>query len=66
MQSDREVKTGGQILDEFFRELSQLEGVDPQVAQVLTDLYRSGDLNRDAILSALAKVRATQAGGQGP
>jgi hypothetical protein len=66
MERDREVKIGSEVLDDFFGALSQLEGVDPQVAQVLSDLHRSGGLNRDAVLSGLEKIRAAQAEEQGP
>jgi len=57
-----EVKAGAQVLDEFFASLAQIPDVDAGIARELSELFRSGSLSKDTILSALAKLRQAHVG----
>ena len=51
------VQPGLPILDDFFYNLAQLEGVDAKVAEMLKDLYKNSQLSKDAIIQKLAEIR---------
>ena len=51
------VKSGNEILDEFFSELSELPDVDKEIADTLLDLYRKGTLTHRRLANALQELR---------
>lgn len=55
--NDVEQEDAQTILEGFFQDLDQIEGVDASVAKLITDLWTSGKLNRDAILASLSELR---------
>ncbi len=46
------------IIDAFFRDLKQIEGMDPQVAEIIQDLWGQDRLSRDELLKALSESRS--------
>jgi len=51
------LKNGGEILDEFFSKIEQLEGVDSDLAMALKDLYQKDKLSDKNITNALNDLR---------
>ena len=51
------VQPGLSILDDFFNNIAQLEGVNAKVAEMLQDLYNNNQLSKDAILRKLTEMR---------
>jgi len=57
MTTEREEPPGRQATAEFFESLTEMEGVDKEVAETLSQLYASGYLDSRNILAALRKAR---------
>jgi hypothetical protein len=53
-------QSGEELVERFFAELSQLDGIDAEVVEVLQQLYASKRLTREAILQGLVEVRGKQ------
>ena len=51
------IKSGVEILDEFFENLGELENVDPKIAELLKDLYLEGTLTEARVKNDLEKLR---------
>jgi len=51
-----EVKTGKQILDEFFKDINEIPGVDKKLANKLKELYESEKLTDTNIKNMLDKL----------
>lgn len=51
------IKSGVEILDEFFENLGDLENIDPQIAELLKDLYLEGTLTEARVKNELEKLR---------
>ncbi len=54
---DNEIKSGKEILDDFFGNVEEIEGVDPQVAAAVKKLYDDGKLTHTNLFNALAALR---------
>jgi hypothetical protein len=54
---DKEIKSGKQILDEFFNTLKEVTGISEDVANVLLELYQSNKLTAKNLANALSKIR---------
>lgn len=54
---DKKVKSGKEILDDFFDNVSKIEGVDKEITQKLSDLYASGKLSDVNIKNELLQLR---------
>lgn len=52
-----QIKSGKELLDDFFGELTHLEGVDPDVAQSVVQLYGDGKLTNVNIANELQRLR---------
>jgi len=52
-----EVKSGKQILDEFFNTLKEIPDVSEDVANVLLELYQSNKLTAKNIANMLSQIR---------
>lgn len=51
------IKSGKEMLDNFFEELEEIENVDKTIAQSLKKLYQDGKFTETNISSALEELR---------
>jgi hypothetical protein len=54
---DNKVKSGKEILDDFFTNISMIENVDKDLAQSLSNLYKQGKLSDVNLKNELQKLR---------
>ncbi|WP_209389022.1 hypothetical protein [Chryseobacterium sp. RR2-3-20] len=54
---DTKVKSGKEILDDFFKEISSIENVDKKIAESLAELYTNGKLTDKNVVNELQKIR---------
>ncbi|MGB3947712.1 MAG: hypothetical protein WBM13_06990 [Bacteroidia bacterium] len=54
---DNKVKSGKEVLDEFFSELSKLPNVDAEISNIIIDLYNTDKLSDVNIKNSLLKLR---------
>jgi len=54
---DKKVKSGKEILDEFFANISSLEKVDKELAESLASLYHQGKLTDTNLKNEIQKIR---------
>ena len=52
-----DIKSGQQILDEFFFELAIEEELDTKTVQLIVELYKDGRLSDRNVLNSLAELR---------
>jgi hypothetical protein len=52
-----EIKSGKEILDEFFDSVEEIPGVDSTIAAVLKGLYRENKMTDTNLSNALLKLR---------
>jgi len=52
-----DIKSGKEILDDFFREIESLPDVDRNVVNVITGMYKEGKLSEKNISNALLALR---------
>ncbi len=55
------IRSGQEILDEFFAEIASIEGVDQDVANSVMNLYRDGKLSDTNLSNELARIREEEA-----
>ena len=51
------VKSGNEILEEFFNELHEIPNVDKDIADLLLNLYRQGNLTHRRLSTALQELQ---------
>jgi hypothetical protein len=51
------VKSGQEILDDFFGTIESIDGVDPKISKLISDLYSEGTLTEATIKNELEKLR---------
>jgi len=51
------VKSGRELLDEFFTFFTNIEGVDKEVASIVRNLYREGKLTDINLSNELDRIR---------
>ena len=51
------IRSGQEVLDEFFTEITSKEGVDQDVASIVISLYREEKLSDTNLSNELARVR---------
>lgn len=51
------VKSGKEILDDFFNEIEQIENVDTDIAKMLSELYQNDKLTDTNVKNELQKLR---------
>ena len=51
------VKSGKEILDDFFENIQNIKDVDPEIAKMLAKLYKEGSLTEKAVKNELEKLR---------
>jgi hypothetical protein len=61
---DNQVKSGKEILDDFFGNIKNLPGVDKEIAEKIFELYKAGKLTSTNISNALVKLREEDASGK--
>lgn len=54
---ENKVKSGKEILDDFFKEISSIENVDITIANSLAELYNNGKLTDKNVVNELQKIR---------
>ncbi|HUW07522.1 MAG TPA: hypothetical protein VMW01_14840 [Williamwhitmania sp.] len=54
---ENKVKSGKEILDDFFNRISSIENVDNKIAQGLAELYANGKLTDKNVVNELQKIR---------
>lgn len=54
---EKKVKSGKEILDDFFNEISSIENVDNMIAESLSELYMNGKLTDKNVVNELQKIR---------
>ena len=52
-----QIKSGQEILDEFFCQIGNIEGVDRDVAQTVLRLYQEGKLTNTNLSNDLSTIR---------
>ncbi len=52
-----QIKSGQEILDEFFSQIIDIEGVDQDVAKTIIKLYQEGKLTNINISNELSRIR---------
>lgn len=52
------VKSGKEILDKFFQEISLIKDVDKKIAESLAELYTNGKLTDKNVINELQKIRS--------
>ena len=52
-----QIKSGQEILDEFFSQIGNIEGVDQDVAQTVLWLYQEGKLTNTNLSNDLGTIR---------
>jgi hypothetical protein len=55
--AENKVKSGKEILDAFFKEISSIENVDKTIADSLAELYTNGKLTDKNLVNELQKIR---------
>ena len=51
------IRSGQEILEEFFTEIASIEGMDQDVANIVINLYREGKLTDTNLSNELARIR---------
>lgn len=54
---DKKVKSGKEILDEFFADISSIKNIDKKLAESLANLYREDKLTDSNVKNELIKLR---------
>lgn len=52
-----EVKSGQEILDDFFETIETIEGVDENISKMISGLYKEGTLTEARIKNELEQLR---------
>lgn len=55
--STEQVKSGKEVLDDFFANIGAIENVDKTIANSLSDLFASGKFTDKNIINELQKIR---------
>ena len=51
------IRSGQEVLDEFFTEITNIEDVDQDVVDIVINLYREGKLTDTNLSNELARIR---------
>ena len=51
------IRSGQEVLDEFFTEIASIDGLDNDVANIAINLYREGKLTDTNLSNELARIR---------
>lgn len=56
---EEKVKSGKEILDDFFENIDKIENVDPEIAKMLNKLYNEDKLTDTNVKNELQTLRQT-------
>jgi len=51
------IRSGQEVLEEFFAEIASIDGIDNDVANIVINLYRDGKLTDTNLSNELARIR---------
>jgi len=51
------IRSGQEILDEFFTEIANIDGIENDVANIVINLYREGKLSDTNLSNELTRIR---------
>ena len=51
------IRSGQEVLDEFFTEIAGMDGMDNDVANIVINLYREGKLTDTNLSNELTRIR---------
>jgi hypothetical protein len=54
---DKKVKSGNEILEEFFTDISNIQNIDNALSESLANLYRQGKLTDTNLKNELQRLR---------
>lgn len=54
---ETKVKSGKEILDDFFKDISTIDNVSKTIAESLAELYFNGKLTEKNVVNELQKIR---------
>ena len=54
---ENKVKSGKEILDDFFKEISNIDSVDKTIAESLAELYNNGKFSDKNVVNELLRIR---------
>ena len=54
---DKKVKSGKEILDDFFANISNIENVDKELAESLASLYQQGKLTDTNVKNEIQNIK---------
>lgn len=54
---ENKVKSGKEILDDFFKNIASIENVDETIANGLAELYKNGKLTDKNVVNELQRIR---------
>jgi hypothetical protein len=54
---DNDVKSGKEILDDFFKDIQNIKNIDKNIAQSLSTLYEQGKFTDANVKNELQKLR---------
>lgn len=54
---NEDIKSGKEILDDFFKNLEKMPNIDKKIVDILTELYRDKKLSQKFLSNALLKDR---------
>lgn len=58
------IRSGQEILEEFFTEIASIEGIDQDVPNIVINLYREGKLTDTNLSNELARIREEKTSGK--
>ena len=58
---EQKVKSGKEILDDFFEKISEIENVDKALAETISILYQQDKLTETNLRNAILELRAKNA-----
>ena len=61
---DSSIKSGNEVLDQFFKEVENIEGLDRETLKTVTSLHNEGKLTVRNITNELLNIRESCKDGQ--
>jgi len=55
-----EIKSGKQVIDEFFSELPIMDGVDKEIAEAIIELQKENKITNTNLSNELLRIRETR------
>ena len=59
-----QIRSGQEMLDEFFAEIASIEGVDSDISALITHLYHEGNLTNTNLSNELTMIREEKISGK--